>query len=49
MLFLLTLLHLTVDGICGAALYEYTLNEPVFESILLIFAIYNIVAFGAQG
>ena len=49
MLFLLTLLHLFVDGICGATLCAYAVNESTVEPILFVFATYNLVAFGMQG
>ncbi|MBQ7516450.1 MAG: hypothetical protein IJS96_09230 [Schwartzia sp.] len=45
---LLTLLHLTVDGACGAALAAYATAEPDFEPILFHFSLYNLIAFGGQ-
>ena len=48
MLFLHTLQHFTVDGICGAALAAYAVNEPYFEPIVYYFGLYNLIAFGSQ-
>ena len=48
MLFLHTLQHLTVDGICGAVLAAYAVNEPYFEPIVYYFGMYNLIAFGSQ-
>ncbi len=45
---LLTLLHFMVDGICGAALAEYAVNQPFMEPILYYFGLYNAFAFGTQ-
>ena len=49
MLFVLTLFHLAVDGVCGAALYAFATEEMVWKTILGFFATYTIIAFGAQG
>lgn len=48
-LILLTILHLLVDGICGAILANYALNEPRIEPIVFYFLVYTILAFGLQG
>ena len=48
MLFLNTLQHFTVDGICGAALAAYAVNEIYFEPIVYYFGLYNLIAFGTQ-
>lgn len=48
-LILLTILHLLVDGICGATLAHYALNEPRLEPIVFYFLIYTVLAFGLQG
>ncbi|MBR1398018.1 MAG: hypothetical protein IJ563_10875 [Selenomonadaceae bacterium] len=48
MLFIYTLQHLTVDGICGAALAAYAVNEPYIEPIIYHFGLYNLIAFGSQ-
>lgn len=48
MLALLTLLHFCVDGICGAVLHAYEIQESEFRSILFFFALYNLIAFGGQ-
>ena len=48
MLFLCTLLHLTVDGVCGAALASYAVNEPDFGNIVFYFHLYSLIAFGFQ-
>ncbi len=48
MLILYTLQHLTVDGICGAALAAYAVNEFDYEQIVFYFGIYNLIAFGGQ-
>lgn len=48
-LYLLTLMHLLVDGICGAVLACYALQESRLEPILFYFGLYTIVAFGLQG
>lgn len=48
MLFLCTLQHLAVDGVCGAVLAAYAVNEAYLEPIIYYFALYNLVAFGTQ-
>ena len=48
MLFLYTLQHLFVDGICGAALAAYAVNELYYEPIIYYFGMYNLIAFGGQ-
>lgn len=48
MLFTLTLQHLAVDGVCGAVLAAYAVNEAYLEPIIYFFALYNLVAFGTQ-
>ena len=48
MLIAYTLQHLTVDGICGAALANYAVNEEYFEPIVYYFGMYNLIAFGLQ-
>ena len=48
MLLIHTLQHLTVDGICGAALANYAVNEIYFEPIVYYFGMYNLLAFGLQ-
>ena len=48
MLVIFTVLHFLVDGICGAALAVYALNQPFFEPIIYYFGMYNAVAFGTQ-
>lgn len=48
MLLLYTLQHLFVDGICGAALAAYAVNELYYEPILYYFGMYNLIAFGGQ-
>jgi hypothetical protein len=45
---LCTLLHLTVDGVCGAALAAYAVNEPEYANIVYYFHLYSLVAFGGQ-
>ncbi len=47
-LFLYTLQHLTVDGICGAALAAYAVGEIYYEPIIFYFGMYNLLAFGLQ-
>lgn len=46
---LLTLLHLLVDGVCGAVLANYALQEPRLEPIIFYFGLYTVFAFGLQG
>lgn len=46
---LLTILHLLVDGVCGAVLAKYALQEPNFEPIVFYFGLYTVFAFGLQG
>ena len=48
MLITYTLQHLTVDGICGAALASYAVEEEYIEPIIYYFAMYNLIAFGLQ-
>ena len=48
MLYLYTLQHFTVDGICGAVLAAYAFDEPYFEPIVYYFGLYNLIAFGSQ-
>lgn len=48
MLFLYTLQHFAVDGICGATLAAYAVNEEYLEPIIYHFGIYNLIAFGSQ-
>ncbi len=48
MLLLLTLLHATVDGVCGATLAAYDLAASDLNAVLRVFALYNLVAFGGQ-
>ena len=48
MLFVLTLLHFTVDGICAAALAAYATVETDHIAVILAFTLYNLVAFGGQ-
>ena len=48
MLLLYTLQHLFVDGICGAVLAAYAVNELYYEPIIYYFGIYNLIAFGGQ-
>ena len=47
-LFALTLAHFCVDGLCGAALAAYAVNEPYLEPIVYYFGLYNLIAFGGQ-
>lgn len=48
MLFLYTLQHFAVDGICGATLAAYAVDEPFLEPIIYFFGLYNLLAFGTQ-
>lgn len=48
MLFLYTLQHFAVDGICGATLAAYAVNEEFLEPIIYYFGLYNLLAFGTQ-
>ena len=48
MLFLCTLQHLAVDGVCGAVLAAYAVNEEFWEPIIYFFGLYNLIAFGTQ-
>ena len=48
MLFLCTLLHFAVDGLCGAVLANYAVNEPDFDRIIYYFGLYTVIAFGLQ-
>ncbi len=45
---LLTLAHFSVDGVCGAALAAYAVDEPYLEPIVYYFGLYNLIAFGGQ-
>lgn len=47
-LLLYTLQHFSVDGICGATLAAYAVNEPYLEPIIYYFTLYNLIAFGTQ-
>ncbi len=44
----LTLAHFCVDGVCGAALAAYAVNEQYLEPIVYYFGLYNLIAFGGQ-
>ena len=46
---LLTILHLLVDGVCGATLAVYALSEPRMAPIIYYFGLYTLIAFGGQG
>jgi len=46
---LLTIMHLLVDGVCGAVLAIYALQEPRLEPIIYYFGLYTVLAFGLQG
>ena len=48
MLFILTLMHFAVDGVCAAELYLYELAEPDWLQVLFVFGLYNFTAFGFQ-
>ena len=48
LLFLCTLLHFTVDGVCAAVLAGYAVNEPDYSMIVYYFGLYNLIAFGGQ-
>ena len=48
LLFLCTVLHFTVDGVCAAVMAKYAVNEPDFTNIVYYFSLYNIIAFGGQ-
>lgn len=48
MLFLCTVQHFAVDGICGAVLAAYAVNENFLEPIIFFFGLYNLIAFGTQ-
>ena len=48
MLLLYTLQHFAVDGICGAILAAYAVNEEFLEQIIYYFCLYNAIAFGSQ-
>lgn len=45
----LTCMHLLVDGVCGAVLAVYALQEPRLEPIIYYFGLYTVFAFGLQG
>lgn len=44
----LTLGHFCVDGVCGAALAAYAVNEQYLAPIVYYFGLYNLIAFGGQ-
>ena len=44
----LTLAHFCVDGVCGAALAAYAVDEPYLDPIVYYFGLYNLIAFGGQ-
>lgn len=48
MLLLCTISHFAVDGVCGAVLADYAVNEPNFDEILYYFGLYTVIAFGLQ-
>jgi len=48
-LYLLTAMHLLVDGVCGAVLAIYALQEPYYAPIVFCFSLYTAFAFGMQG
>ena len=48
MLWLCTLQHFAVDGICGAVLAAYAVSEEFLEPIIYFFGLYNLIAFGTQ-
>ncbi|MBQ7578848.1 MAG: hypothetical protein IJT21_11355 [Synergistaceae bacterium] len=48
MLYLCTVLHFSVDGLCGAVLASYAVNEPDFDKIIYYFGLYTVIAFGLQ-
>lgn len=45
---LLTVAHFCVDGVCGAALAAYAVDEPYLAPIVYYFGLYNLIAFGGQ-
>ncbi len=45
---LLTVAHFSVDGVCGAALAAYAVDEPYLAPIVYYFGLYNLIAFGGQ-
>ncbi|MCQ2359286.1 MAG: hypothetical protein MJ055_04425 [Phascolarctobacterium sp.] len=45
----MTVMHLLVDGVCGAVLAIYAIKEPHLEPIIFYFGLYTIFAFGLQG
>lgn len=47
-LFLCTLLHFSVDGVCAAVMADYAVHEPDFSQIIFYFGMYNLIAFGGQ-
>ena len=48
MLVIFTALHFLVDGICAAAMAAYAVQEPLLDSIVFYFGLYNGIAFGTQ-
>lgn len=46
---ILTLLHLLTDGVCGAVLGAFAVQEPQYETIVFWFTVYTVLAFGLQG
>ena len=48
MLFVCTVLHFAVDGVCGAVLADYAVNEEIFSNIVHYFSVYSVIAFGGQ-
>ncbi|MBO4336192.1 MAG: hypothetical protein J5846_10260 [Desulfovibrio sp.] len=48
MLFLVTLLHFAVDGLCGAVLAAHDQAVVPYSDIVALYALYNLIAFGGQ-
>ena len=48
MLWLLTLMHGAVDGLCGAVLITHEQPGTSYTDILCLYALYNLIAFGGQ-
>lgn len=48
MLILCTVLHFSVDGVCGAVLAEYAVYEEIFSMVVYYFGLYSVIAFGLQ-
>lgn len=48
MLILCTVLHFSVDGVCGAVLAEYAVHEEIFSRVVYYFGLYSLIAFGFQ-